>query len=94
MIHLWLVNFEEIFEGVPRQTLAYTISFELPRHEMYTMDDLFTGEMLVLVYNHDLLKICLTILPFPHVGLFLEVERCTQKFQLRIMSKRQTMMMI
>ncbi len=28
MIHLWLVDFQEIFEGVPRQTLAYTFSFE------------------------------------------------------------------
>ena len=37
------------FEGVPRQTLAYTISSKLPQHEMYTMDDLFPGEMLVLV---------------------------------------------
>jgi hypothetical protein len=37
------------------------------------MDDLFPGEMLVLVYEHDLLKICLSILPFPEVGLFLEV---------------------
>jgi hypothetical protein len=78
MIHLWLVYFQEILEGVPRQILAYTISFKLPQHEMYTMDDLFLGEMLVLVYNHDLLKICLTILPFSDVGLFLEVGRCTQ----------------
>ncbi len=73
MIHLWLVNFQEILEGAPRQTLAYTFSFELPRHEIYTMDDLFTGEILVLVYDHNLLKICLTILPFPDVGIFLEV---------------------
>ena len=43
MIHLWLVNFQEIFEGVPRQTLAYTFSFELPQHEMHTMDDLPGG---------------------------------------------------
>ncbi len=61
------------FGGVPRQTLAYTFSFKLPRHEMHTMDDLFPGEMLDLVYDLDLLKICLTILPFPDVGLFLEV---------------------
>ncbi len=73
MIHLWLVDFQEILEGVPRGTLAYTFSFKLPRHEMYTIDDLFLGEMLVLVYDHDLLKICLVILPFPDVGLFLEV---------------------
>ncbi len=73
MIHLWLVSFQEILEGVPRQTLAYTFSFELPQHKMYTMDDIFPGEMLVLVYDHDLLKICLAILPFPDVGLFLEV---------------------
>jgi hypothetical protein len=45
---------------------------------MYTMDDLFSGEMLVLVYDHNLSKICLSILPFPDVGLFLEVGRCTQ----------------
>ncbi len=73
MIQLWLVDFQENLEGVPRQTLAYTFSFELPRHEMHTTDDLFPGEMLVLVYNHDLLKICLTILPFPDVVLILEV---------------------
>ncbi len=73
MIHLWLVNFQEILEGVPWQTLAYTFSFKLPQHQMYTMDDLFSGEMLVLVYDHDLLKICLAILPFTDVGLFLEV---------------------
>jgi hypothetical protein len=78
MIHLWLVNFQENLKGVPQQTLAYTFSFELPQHEMYTMDDLFPGEMLVLVYDHDLLKICLTILHFPDVGLFLEVGQCTQ----------------
>jgi hypothetical protein len=78
MIHLWLVDSKEIFKGVPWQTLAYTFSFELPQHEIYTMDDLFSGEMLVLVYDHDLLKICLTILPFPDVGLFLEVGQCTQ----------------
>ncbi len=42
------------------------------------MDDLISGEMLVLVYNHDLLKICLSILLFPEVGLFLEVGQCTQ----------------
>ncbi len=58
MIHLWLVDFQKILGVVPRQTLAYTFSFELPRHEMYTMDDLFPGEMLVLVYDQDLLKIC------------------------------------
>jgi hypothetical protein len=73
MIHLWLVNFQEILEGVPWRTLAYTFSFELPRHEMYTMDDLFPGEMLILVYDHDLLKICLTILLYSNVGIFLEV---------------------
>ncbi len=73
MIHLWLVDFKEILERVPLQTLAYTFSFELPQHEMYTMDDLFPGEILVLVYNHDLSKICLSILLFPEVGLFLEV---------------------
>ncbi len=78
MIHLWLVDSQEVSEGVPPQTLAYTFSFELPHHEMYTMDDLFQGEMLVLVYDHNLLKICLTILLFPDVGLFLEVGRCTQ----------------
>ncbi len=73
MIHLWLVDFQEILEGVLLRTLAYTFSFKLPQHEMHTMDDLFPGEMLVLVYDQDLLKICLTILPFPDVGLFLEV---------------------
>ncbi len=73
MIHLWLVDFQKILEGVPWQTLANTFSFELPQHEMYTMDGLFPGEMLVLVYDHDLLKIWLTILLFPDVGLFLEV---------------------
>ena len=78
MIHLWLVDFQEILEGVPRQTLAYTFSFELPQHEMHTTDDLFPGQMLVLIYNHDLSKICLTILLFPDVGLFLEVGQCTQ----------------
>ncbi len=45
---------------------------------MYTKDDLFPGEMLVLVYDHDLSKICLTILLFPDVGLFLAVGWCTQ----------------
>jgi hypothetical protein len=75
MIHLWLVGFQEILEGFPRQTLAYTFSFELPQHEMHTMDDLISGEMLVLVYDHNLLKICLTILPFPDIGLFLEVKQ-------------------
>ncbi len=45
---------------------------------MYTKDDLFLQEMLVLVYDHDLLKICLSILLFPGVGLFLEVGQCTQ----------------
>jgi hypothetical protein len=73
MIHLWLAYFQEILGVVPPQTLVYTSSFELPQHEMYTKDDLFPGEMLVLVYDHNLLKICLTILPFPDVGLFLEV---------------------
>ena len=42
------------------------------------MDDLFPGEILVLVYNHDLSKICLLILLFPEVGLFIEVGQCTQ----------------
>jgi hypothetical protein len=42
------------------------------------MDDLFPGEMLVLVYDHNLSKICLTILLFPDDGLFLEVGQCTQ----------------
>ncbi len=78
MIHLWLVNFQEILGVVPPQTFAYTFTFELPQHEMYTMDDLFPGEMLVLVYDHNFLKICLTILLFPDVGLFLEVGQCTQ----------------
>ncbi len=78
MIHLWLVDFQEILEGVPWGTFAYTFSFELPQHEMYTMDDLFPGEMLVLVYDHNLSKICLTIRLFPDVGLFLKVGRCTQ----------------
>ncbi len=64
--------------GAPANMLAYTFSFELPRHGMYTMDDLFPGEMLVLVYDHDLLKICLTILLFPDIGLFLEVGRYIQ----------------
>ncbi len=45
---------------------------------MYTKDDLFPGEMLVLVYDHDLLRMCLTILLFPDVGFFLEVGRCFQ----------------
>jgi hypothetical protein len=45
---------------------------------MYTKDDLFPGEMLVLVYDHNLLKICLSILLFPGVGLFPEVGGCTQ----------------
>jgi hypothetical protein len=45
---------------------------------MYTKDDLFPGEMLVLVYGHDLLKICLSILLFPGVGIFLEIGQCTQ----------------
>ncbi len=61
------------FGGGAWQTFAYTFSFKLPRHEMHTMDDLFPGEMLVLVYDHDLLKICLTILAVPDVGFFLEV---------------------
>ncbi len=42
------------------------------------MDDLFPGEMLVLVNDHNLSKICLTTLLFPDVGLFLEVGQCTQ----------------
>ncbi len=45
---------------------------------MYTKDDLFPGQLLVLVNDHDLSKICLSILLFPEVGLFLEVGRCTQ----------------
>jgi hypothetical protein len=45
---------------------------------MYTKDDLFPGEMLVLVYDHNLLKICLSIPLFPEVGLFLEVGQSTQ----------------
>ncbi len=45
---------------------------------MYTKDDLFPGEVLVLAYNYDLKKICLTILLFPDVGLSLAVEWCTQ----------------
>jgi hypothetical protein len=43
MIHLWLVDFQEILEGIPRQTMVYTFSFKLPRHEVYTMDDLPGG---------------------------------------------------
>ena len=43
---------------------------------MHTTDDLFPGQKLVLVYDHDLLMICLTVLPFPEVGLFLEVGWC------------------
>jgi hypothetical protein len=42
------------------------------------MDDLFLGEMLVLVYNHNLFVICLSILLFPEIGLFLEVGQCTR----------------
>ncbi len=42
------------------------------------MDDLFPGETFVLVYDHNLLKICLSILLSPEVGLILEVGRCTQ----------------
>jgi hypothetical protein len=34
--------------------------------------------MLVLFYDHNLLKICLSILLFPEVGLFLEVGGCIQ----------------
>ncbi len=45
---------------------------------MYTKDDLLPGEMLVLVYDHNLSKICLSILLISEVGLFLEVGRCTQ----------------
>ncbi len=78
MIHLWLVDFQKILGVVPLQTLVYTSSFELPQHEMYTMDDLFPGEMFVLVYDHGLLKIYLSILLFPAVGLFLVVGQCTQ----------------
>jgi hypothetical protein len=78
LIHLWLVSFQEILGVVPLQTLVYTSSFELPQHEKYTKDDLFRGEMLVLVYDHGLLKIYLSILLFPAVGLFLVVGQCTQ----------------
>ncbi len=39
---------------------------------------MFPGQKLVLVYNHDLWKICLPILLLPEVGLFLEVGQCTQ----------------
>jgi hypothetical protein len=42
------------------------------------MQWMIPGEMLVLVYDHNLLKICLTILLFSDVGLFLEVGQCTQ----------------
>ncbi len=63
---------------VPLQTLVYTSSLELPQHEMYTKDDLFPGEMFVLVYDHNLLKIYLSILLFPAVGLLHVVEQCTQ----------------
>ncbi len=45
---------------------------------MYAKDVLLPGKMLVLVYNHNFLKFCLSILPFPDVGLFLEVGWCTQ----------------
>jgi hypothetical protein len=45
---------------------------------MYTNDDLFPGEMLVLVYDHNLSKFCLSILLFPEVGLSLEIGQCTQ----------------
>ncbi len=45
---------------------------------MYTKDDSFPGEILVLVYDHDLSKICLSIQLFPEVWLFLEVGQCTQ----------------
>jgi hypothetical protein len=45
---------------------------------MYKMDDVFPGQILVLVYNHNLWKICLSILLFPEVELFLEVRQCTQ----------------
>ncbi len=45
---------------------------------MYTKDDLFPGEMLLLIYDHNLSKICLSILLFPEVGLFLEIGRCTK----------------
>jgi hypothetical protein len=65
-------------EIVDLQTLVYTSSFKLPQHEMYLKDDLFPGEMLVLVYNHGLLKIYLSTLLFPAVGLFLVVGQCTQ----------------
>ncbi len=33
---------------------------------------------MVLVYDHNLRKIFLSILLFPEVGLFLEVGQCTQ----------------
>jgi hypothetical protein len=42
------------------------------------MDDLFPGEMLVLVYHQDFSKICLSILLFPDVGHILEIGQCTQ----------------
>ncbi len=45
---------------------------------MHTKDDLFPGEIIVLVYDHNLSKICLSILLFPEVGLFLEVGQYTQ----------------
>jgi hypothetical protein len=45
---------------------------------MYTKDDLFPGEMLVLVYDDDLSNICLSILLFLKVGLFLEIGQFTQ----------------
>ena len=86
MIHLWLAYFQEILGVVPPQTRVYTSSFELPQHEMYTKDDLYPGEMLALVYDHDLLRMCLTILLFPEVGFFLKLDNAL-KFQLRIMCK-------
>ena len=61
------------FGGGAPANIGVHIFFELPQHEMHTTDDLFPGQMLVLVYDHDLLMICLTVLPFPDVGLFLEV---------------------
>ena len=93
MIHLWLAYFQEILGVVLPQTLVYTSSFELPQHGMYTKDDWFPGEMLVLVYDHDLLRMCLTILLFLTLDFFLKLDNAF-KFQLRIMCKCRTTMMI
>ncbi len=93
MIHLWLAYFQEILGVVFPQTLVYTSSFELPQHGMYTWGDLFPGEMLVLVYDPNLLRMCLTILLFPDMGFFLKLDNAL-KFQLRIMCKYRTTMMI